>query len=627
MSIENCEAVDDIRINYKHLEDKFHNCTITIGALENVPHFLSESNKEFSFLGENMYGTEQQMLANIAERENITLKYIFRSEQIPKFINAHALFGYYVHEVVKLESPCQKLNASVSLEATVDDNLSLLSAINALLSIPPHITSPFLHQTTTQSVAVFRFEGAQLLSGLQELSKDIGWRPTAQFIIQIHDLKWSEHDEIFKLFLKLNVYNILLMTKSKNGRLSLITYNPFKNNSCGKSFYETIIIKNCEAVDFIKMNYKHLEDKFRNCTITIAALENAPHYLLETNKEYFYLGKKMYGVEQQMLANIAKKENITLKYVFSSDLENPGMVLRNFTVTGLFSYLKNDSASILSGGFTLLKNRVDVFDCIWGYNYGNLLIFAPASYTYSWKTFYGPFGVTTWALILLSFVCVTVATILISRYFGDNQIYNNIPLKLWGYLFANISDKLFHMKKLRIIVIAWIWFSFLIVNFYSTALYSLLTAKEVKPEPFNPENLDSIELTPCLSDGMLMYFKNVYKFDFFGKSSRKCEKEFALDVVAKNKDFYTIDLDYKYYMREFRYIDEKGKNKVKTATFGSGLIFSMYTQKGFPLQKKFQRYAHYHFETGLLKKQKETIYYWYNMRNNKRSSYTFKLIL
>ncbi|XP_050345755.1 uncharacterized protein LOC126770401 [Nymphalis io] len=469
---------------------------------------------------------------------------------------------------------------------------------------------------------------SQLYSSLKELSRDTAWNPTAQFIIIIYDSKWSEYDENFKLLLKFNIYNILLITNSENGGFKLITYNPFKKNSCGKSFDKIISkINNCEVVDTIRVNYKHLEDKFRNCTITIAALEYVPHFMTESNKEYAFLGKKLYGIEQQMLANIAERENITLKYIIKPNHNDPGVVLPNFTVTGFLNYLQNDSASIVAGGYAQMKNRLEIFDCICGYGYGTLFLFTPVRSDISWKTVYRPFSVTTWSLICLSFVFVSIATILISRYFGEGKLDKNLPLKLWGYIFGNTSYKLSRLKKLRMVVIVWIWFTFLISSFYSTALYSLITAPETRQETFTPNNLGSLPLKPCISNGIFLFFKNTYNFSFFEKSPSKCQQYITLDIVANSDLFYTIEIDYKYYIRKFKYIDDKGNNKLKKDRFGNDVMFAMYTKKGFPLLNKFQKYAHYHFETGLLKKQLETIYHWYNIRETKHIGHTFKVIV
>ncbi|XP_064071764.1 uncharacterized protein LOC135193394 [Vanessa tameamea] len=464
----------------------------------------------------------------------------------------------------------------------------------------------------------------QFYLNFNNLSTNTAWNPRAQFIILIYELKTSEYNEVFKLLFKLNIFNIILLTKSDIGNLKINTYSPFDNNACGRSFGEIINIKNCEDVDNIRTNYDYLEVKYRNCTITIAGSEDVPNFIYATNKEYSYLQKNNQGLEQYMLANFAIRENITLEYILVGTELGYGVVLPNWTASGSLSYLQNNTVSIVTGGYLLMLNRVQLFDCIWGYNTATFLLFTPAQGEIHWTKFYQQFSGTTWFLIALCYFVITILTIFTRLYFMELYDAKRMALILWGYIFGNTNEKLIRSRKLRTIVIIWIWFIFFINSFYSTAFYKLLTTKSIEKLMYAKNSLDSLPLKPCISDNTRIFFKYEYNVTLPGKPIDRCKNiSRSLDTVANGNQFYAIELDYSYNIREFKYIDDKGHRKLDKFQYSNNIMSAIYMTRGFPLREKLQRYAHYHMEAGLLKNQAELINHRYNMFN-KHYSHSFE---
>ncbi|XP_050345281.1 uncharacterized protein LOC126770138 [Nymphalis io] len=464
----------------------------------------------------------------------------------------------------------------------------------------------------------------QFYLNFNNLPKNTAWNPKAQFIILIYDLKMTEYKEVFKLLLKLNIFNIILLTKSEIGNLKINTYNPFDKNACGISFDEVLNITNCDDVNNIKTNYDHLEVEYRNCTITIAGSEDIPNFIYATNKEYSYLQKNNQGLEQYLLANFAKRENITLEYILVGPGLGYGVVLPNWTSTGSLRYLQNNTVSIVAGGYLLMLNRFELFDCIWGYSYSSFFLFTPAKGEVYWKKVYQQFSGSIWVLIVVCYFFITMLTLFTGRYFMGLNDARRLALVLWGYTFGNTNEKLLRLIKLRKIVIVWVWFTFFITSFYNTAFYTLLTTKSIEKVAYAQRDLNSLPFKPCISENTRNFFQFKYNRTLPGKVINQCKNiDRALNTVANRNDFYAIELDYRYKIREFKYIDGKGHHKLDRSQYTNNIMSAMYTTRGFPLLQKLQRYARYHMEAGLLKNQAGLIIHRYNMFN-KQYSHSFK---
>lgn len=443
----------------------------------------------------------------------------------------------------------------------------------------------------------------------KNLTRDKEWNPDAQFIILIYELNITERNDVFKFLMMLNVFNVFLVTKSENN-VEVNTYNPFDNNACGRSFNEVKNINNCDDIDSIKTDYRHIEIRLRNCTINIVGIEDIPNFIYPTNKLYSFIGKYIEGIEQYMLSNIAKQENLTLNYTLAES-GNFGMIMPNWTVTGALGYLDNNTVDIAVGGFLVLKNRMDLFDCIWGYSYTSFYLFTPVIDDAIWKKVYQPFSVTTWILIFVSFCLVTIVSKFSNKYFA--KIFKNkncLALTFWGYFFGNVNSKLIRTKKLRIILILWIWFTFFVTSFYNTAFYSLLTAKSKENFNYFNKTLKSLPFKPCISENIRDFFLFRYNITLPGETNDKCNTtEMALNTVANSKKFYALEKKYSYDIREFQFIDEEGNRKLDAIRYTGFLNCAIYIRRGYPLQEKLRRYARYHRESGILKYHRRLIFH------------------
>nr|AMM70640.1 ionotropic receptor 60a2b [Heliconius melpomene rosina] len=440
------------------------------------------------------------------------------------------------------------------------------------------------------------------------LSKDVFWNSRAVFFVVVDDLYKSEYSEVFNILLNHNIFNVLLITKS-NGHFTAYKYHAFDEGKCGQSINKIEEISDCRNLHSIRLNYTYLENKLRNCTITVAAFEDMPNVIFQSKKVGKIPQWTEKGLEQYIIDNIAQKENLTIKYIYDLSHGN-GVIFYNFTVTGVLSYLHNNTASVVIGGFALIKNRIKLFEYISGYCTYNLCLFTPASVEETWKKVYQEFGISTWLLIGLTYIFAAVVITLSRRFLLGDEDRKIIILKIWGYLYGQTDIVLIKTNKMKKIVIFWIWFTFFMTSFYNSALSSLLTRTVKVNTKIDTTSLSALPWEPCISDATRTFYKFTFNETFPGNTNANCKlSEDVLDTIANNVNYFGLDADYTYQMRKSKYVDENGNSKINSWHYPNDLMHAMYTTRGFPLHHKFQKYTTFHFESGLLQRQRAKIYH------------------
>nr|AMM70641.1 ionotropic receptor 60a2c [Heliconius melpomene rosina] len=516
--------------------------------------------------------------------------------------------------------PCGTMFTLVYSSYFIDDVNKLLSNKNCytFLSRSFEIRK---WRTWTDVYIFFTKNYHEVYTSFTTLSKDVVWNPRAHFFIIINDLHEAEYSEVFNILMNLNIFNVLLITKSEKGIFSAYIYHALEGGNCGRSLNKIEKINDCRNSYSVKINYTHLDHKFRNCVISIAASEDMLNVIFESKKVNKRPRKVERGIEQYILDNIAEQENLTLQYINADSKHEYGVILSNSTITGLLGYLHNNTASIVIGGFLLMRNRISLFEYIWGYATGNICIFTPALGEENWKKVYQEFDVGTWLLICFSYLFVTVVITMSRRLLMGHEDKGRVILKIWGYLYGQTDIELMKFKKMKKIIIFWIWFTFFMTSFYNSALYSLLSRNVEVKSKIDTKSLSTLPWEPCISNAMRTFYKFTFNETLPGNTKANCNlTDDALDTVANNNKFYALEMDYSYHIS----YNKNGNPKLKSWQLPSDLMLAMYTTRGFPLQHKFQKYATFHLESGLLQRQRATISPKYVTPNHRRRN-TFKI--
>lgn len=440
----------------------------------------------------------------------------------------------------------------------------------------------------------------EFAEGFLTITNDLFWNPRGRIVVELETLEEEKRDTVFHILMQHRAYDAILIRKS-NTDFVIDTYYPFKDNNCGKKL-EMATIGDCKNVAHFKWLLNE-EISLRNCTVKVAAAQDVPIFIFESS-DYTENGKSLRGSEQLLLETIAEKEGFQLSYMLLDQTQRFGVVLPNHTATGLLAILQSSDVDIAAGGFILIRNRILLFDYVWGYNYAAFKLFTPAIGEEIWKDVYREFTGETWLLIVIAYCLVAViSTMRLRLLLRKSQHQMCLALKLWGYLYINTSSKLCNDKRFRMIMVFWLWFTFFICNFYNTELYSLLTRRNQIQRHISVDRLHELPYEPCISVTTRTY----YLFAFRQKLPEdegipECEfTDTALDYVATEKKAYAIELDYIYELNKYKYMDEDGVPILDTWTFSINNAIAIYLARGFPLIEKFQHHAWKMYETGLLK--------------------------
>lgn len=464
--------------------------------------------------------------------------------------------------------------------------------------------------------------------GMYKLTRDIFWDPKAHTIIELEQPDHGDIEKVFDVLLRYNMFSVIFLRRLSYDNVTFYTYYPFKGTNCGLK-YEYASIGNCNEAN--KTNYfSKAPISLRNCNVTVVANQDVPNFIFE-QEGFTEDDKNVPGLEQYLLATIAEKEGIKMYYKMVPKDLSLGVVLPNNTATGLLNFLQRDEVDIAAGGIILIKNRMDSFEYIWGYNYAVFNLFTPAIGEEIWKDVYKEFSLKTWMLIILAYCTITVVSILVIKRWESRSLRNRgyITLKLWGYLYINTCKTLSKEVRMRRFMIFWIWFTFFISNFYNTALYSLLTNRDQIKRHVSVDDLHDLPFEPCISESTLTYFEFAMNKTLpAGRGLPEClYSDTALDYVASGNNAYAIELEYIYKLRENRYLDEDGRSKIDAWTFSTGNVIAMYLTRGFPRTQQFQNYAWRLYESGILREHLKKLHHNGKSKKSDHRQKHFKKIL
>lgn len=506
--------------------------------------------------------------------------------------------------VVRLHFRCNLTFTLVNINEQYSDIIKQISENSCYKYVIRNNIS--LEDSISNEAFIIRSSGLRNLAiEMEHLSYGIFWKPTSKFIIIIDNTEEViDIYEIFKVILNFKILNVIVLYEDPNKELDVYTYFPYEDGACGRSFAGAVKLGNCSN----DINYypDKLKNGLNNCTINIAINENVPHVIFPDSKN---VKKGSIGLEQYVLETIASIENFKVHYVLSEEKENYGVVLNNHTSTGLLHYIQSGQTDIALGGMMLIKNRANYFDFIWGHSYDGYTIFIPRIKEAKWKMVFKEFSLSTWLLILCTFIIFVIMTLtallVVTKQYVKHYDHASIALTLWGYFFINPSTLFANNRNTRLILVNWIWFTFFINSFYSTSLYSLTTSRRFELPLENLDNIVHAGYKPCVSIGARTYLLYAYNLTFPDENiGPECnlQESSMLTVSKSNKLLFSIESYYTFFQRLYLFIDNEGEETLNPVDYIWRDIIVPYVYRGFPFISVFQKYARHIFESGILRR-------------------------
>ncbi|KAJ2952032.1 hypothetical protein O0L34_g4293 [Tuta absoluta] len=183
---------------------------------------------------------------------------------------------------------------------------------------------------------------------------------------------------------------------------------------------------------------------------------------------------------------------------------------------------------------------------------------------------------------------------------------------MWDSLFLHGFGA--HCKcGLRIFIIIWIWFTFLINAFYQSNLMSLTTHPSKDYQISTEEDLHRAHLRPCITSAMTNFLQSFADMKFDGDKHECTDMVLALEKVGKSYEVYTI-MSYKLYKYNMPLFSSDDVQLYHLREGVMDTIFALFLYKGFPWLPRLEYRALQLKENGLIQRHAKNIYYYHQVK-------------
>lgn len=469
------------------------------------------------------------------------------------------------------------------------------------------------------------------LNKISDLTQDRYWNPRAKFILVIYKLDDNFIRKMFLKLMRMHIINISIIGLI-NENIRIVTYDPFDNFGCGRSFDQITEYNYCPNPSEINLYPDKLKNGFKNCSLTSIMSDLPPFVISDEEHNSTYVR----GMEPFIMKMLAEMEGFNNNFVCCEPEENVPNVLENWTATESLGALQRNEADFAVGGHVALLNRAILFDYLFTYNELNdfiSLITYPAEPLERWKEVYIEFSPSVWLLILLIFILYYLIVIYFFKRKSTNDIAVDkitIALIMLDCLFSHSAGNIIEKKNMRFLFMVWIFFTFLLNCCYQTYFSSLTSTRNFILNYKNPQLFLRYNMTYCIGNGMLiLYMKSLqpYVYDEC-EDTKSCIKMIAgrenLEecltmrksalVVAKNpKKFSLMPLSFfNYYGYGIRGVI--GNPLLEALNKPDGRRYwnkhtAIYVYRGFPLLDRFNLQLLRLREVGLTVKNRKDVFY------------------
>lgn len=230
------------------------------------------------------------------------------------------------------------------------------------------------------------------------------------FAVIFIDGKISETEEIYNLFWKLQIYNVITMHEANSDAVIVETFDPFNAARCDDT--SPVVINEFRRGKFINGAEFLFPSKFRNmgnCALRVATTnESVPYVFIDR----FDNGSiNIYGRDIDVVNTLSERLNFQINYTF---LGLSGYFYDNGTSEGPLKVLLDGEADLAVGDLWLKPNRVKYFDATEPYFTSHVIFVIPPGREFTkFEKLIFPFAASLWTLICTCFFIGVVIILLV----------------------------------------------------------------------------------------------------------------------------------------------------------------------------------------------------------------------
>ncbi|XP_049870292.1 uncharacterized protein LOC126369770 [Pectinophora gossypiella] len=344
------------------------------------------------------------------------------------------------------------------------------------------------------------------------LRKEAEWNPSARFVIIIDNIEDKTLEKVFEELLDLHVYNVIVINGTNQA--DIYTYNPFENFACGRHFDRIISYGQCATTEISNYFPNKLVTGLRNCTLNIA-VPHIPPLTFHLDKCDLKHKDKCIGTEEYSLKLLSELEHFKVNYSYIDFAETFSAIDEdNMTAYGSFAFIQNKQVDGLIGFTVLTDIRAKAFSYIYYYAaYADEFVFIvkKAGNIPIWQNIYIEFNPSVWALFLTCFVISSALVV----YMIHSRDKTAIVLKMFDTLFLH-GFSFRQGRGVRLFLITWIWFAYLMNSFYQSSLMSLTTHPSKAYQVSSERDLVTFKFRPCVTPSLRGFLTSFAEMRFDG---------------------------------------------------------------------------------------------------------------
>lgn len=343
--------------------------------------------------------------------------------------------------IVKLISP--NISTVVNLMTTEDDDVEISDFRDQLLVKILSTDLIMFRQDTTKKIGsmngrrrlctVFIIKSFNDFKQVLRLLAPEHYNFSGFYIVVLIDGEIAEIEEIFRLFWKLQIFNVLVLFESLNGTVQAQTFFPFNSRNC----YDTtpVLVNEFRDGKFTRSPQELLPNKMKNlhgCAIRFATSHSSQPYIFADlqNGSYHLSGREI------CLTNaLAESLNFTVNY---TSIGTWGYLRENGSSDGPFKALIEDTADLSIINFLLREYRLKFVGRTTSYLSEPLVFIVPPGRGLSAiETICYPFALSVWLSVLSCFI-IGILVILATKKF---------PAKIQNFVFGSGTCTLLSLEK------------------------------------------------------------------------------------------------------------------------------------------------------------------------------------
>lgn len=506
----------------------------------------------------------------------------------------------------------------VDINSNDNEILKVINNMSTHLLISRKNCDKFKIRVPQQGYVIYSGNSNEFTKNFNYLRRETTWNPSAKFIVIINNLFKDELADVFNELMDFHVTNVIVVNGTNNA--DLYTYNPFENYGCGRYFERIIEFGPCLNLEHHNLFPNKLTTGLEKCTFTVAVPHLPPFTIFPSKARTKY----MPGIEQYAFEIISKLEDFKINYSHINFAETFSSVdSDNMEATGFFRLLQKDQTDVLLGFTFLTGARGTAYDFLsahLAFTDELTYIVKKAGDVPNWMNMYLEFSSIVWILLLLSFTSCSILILFLLR--TDDKM--SVILKLWDNLL--LHGYTFRCRfAVKVIILIWVWFAYLINSFYQSSLVSLTSYPSKVYQVSTERDLVEFLYKPCISPSI----RNLLIKDIgmtVEDDTGECQKLIqGITVVSNKEGLYTVTPLSIYKFNRYLFLDSTGMSKVHHFSNPvMKIMYAIFLYKGFPMYEKLHKHMIYLRENGMIDKYFDDLYFQERRAHNQIYDDSFK---